>query len=119
MEMIMKAVTRAELRNAFAGTLIPEPERIFLRSLPSSEARHTFASVLKSASLSEMPILITERDSPRSVVVSINQFAALIEDRQMLRRAIEALQEDIEGKTVSLREVLGRLERDERTTRGA
>lgn len=82
------------------------PEKLFVQAHSVSEARRLFSHILSTVDYSNKPVLILDRGRPKSVVLSIDQYAGLMEDRQSLQYALEALEEHAAGETISLAELL-------------
>lgn len=82
------------------------PEKLFIQAHSISEARRLFSRILSTVDYSDKPVLILDRGRPKSVVLSIDKYAELMEDRQSLQYALEALEEHAAGETVSLTELL-------------
>jgi len=102
----LKELTLRELRSTLSSLDVVKPENLFADAVPVTRARQTFASVLDKADQSEKPVLLMDRGRPKSVILSIEQYAELLEDRQTLLNALDALREYAAGETVPLDELL-------------
>jgi len=102
----LNELTLRELRSTLSALDVIKPESLFVDAVPVTRARQAFASLLDKADQSEKPVLLMDRGRPKSVILSIEQYADLLEDRQTLLHALDALQEFAAGETVLLDELL-------------
>lgn len=95
-----------EPQSVLQNLMPDEPDEIFAARYPVSQARDNLSEVLSVANQRRMPVLITEHNRPTTVIMSLENFAALMQDRKDLIRTLQALNEYIAGETSSLEEVL-------------
>ncbi len=68
-------------------------ELVDIQSVPATRLKNEFASVLDQA-VRGGPVAITKHDAPRAILISVEEFEALVAERA---RSLEKLGEQFEG----------------------